>query len=99
MNDRQSAPHHGDRETEEGFAGRPSHRTGSGRLSRGGQRGGGHRSDRREPREGEGGGEGPSHNERSRGRRGGRGGRGSMQQGGSGADRKSKVTFCCSITV
>ncbi|KAB5550385.1 hypothetical protein PHYPO_G00053160 [Pangasianodon hypophthalmus] len=95
VNDRPSAPHHGDRETEEGFAGRPTHRTGSGRLSRGGQRGGGHRSERREPREGEGGGgggggEGPSHNERSRGRRGGRGGRGSMQQSGSGSDRKSK---------
>ncbi|XP_053503181.1 coiled-coil domain-containing protein 9 isoform X4 [Ictalurus furcatus] len=92
VNDRQSAPHRGDRETEEGFAGWPPHRTGSGRLSRGGQRGGGHRTERREPREEEvgGGGEGPSHNERSRGRRGGRGGRGSMEQGGSGTDRKSK---------
>lgn len=97
VNDRQSAPHHGDRETEEGFAGWPPHRTGSGRLNRGsGQRGGGQRSERREPREGEaaaaaGGGEGPSHSERSRGRRGGRGGRGNMQLGGSGSDRKSKV--------
>ncbi|KAK3561012.1 hypothetical protein QTP86_023202 [Hemibagrus guttatus] len=99
VNDRQLAPHHADHETEDGFAGRPQHRTGSGRLSRGGQRGGGHRPERREPREGEGGGEGPSHNERSRGRWGGRGGggggsggggRGSMQQGGSGSDRKSK---------
>ncbi|TSN39295.1 Coiled-coil domain-containing protein 9 [Bagarius yarrelli] len=93
VNDRQSASNPADRETDDGFASRPQHRTGSGRLSRGGQRGGGHRPERREPREGEGG-EGFSHNERSRGRRGGRGGggagRGSMQQGGSGADRKSK---------
>ncbi|KAF5904366.1 protein moonraker isoform X1, partial [Clarias magur] len=95
VNDRQSAPQQVDRETEEGFTGRPPPRTGSGRLSRGGQRGGGLRFERREPREGEGdgvgrgGGEGPSHNERSRGRRGG-GGRGSTQQSGSGVDRKSK---------
>ncbi|KAM9469671.1 coiled-coil domain-containing protein 9 isoform 3-T3 [Clarias gariepinus] len=97
VNDRQSVPQQGDRETEEGFASRPPPRMGSGRLSRGGQRGGGLRFEKREPREGEGdgvgkgGGEGPSHNERSRGRRGGRGGgRGSTQQGGSGIDRKSK---------
>ncbi|KAI5098943.1 coiled-coil domain-containing protein 9 isoform X2 [Silurus meridionalis] len=103
VNDRQPAPHHGECETEEGFAGRPSHRTGSGRLSRGGQRGGVYRSERREPREEEGMGGGGGggrenlfHSERSRGRRGGRGGRGSMQQQqqqqqvGPGSDRKSK---------
>ncbi|XP_058269790.1 coiled-coil domain-containing protein 9 isoform X3 [Hemibagrus wyckioides] len=102
VNDRQLASQHADRETEDGFSSRPQHRTGSGRLSRGGQRGGGHRPERREPREGEGGGgEGPSHIERSRGgRRGGRGGGGGggggggrggiMQQSGSGSDRKSK---------
>ncbi|KAI5626702.1 coiled-coil domain-containing protein 9 [Silurus asotus] len=102
VNDRQPAPHHGECETEEGFAGR--HRTGSGRLSRGVQRGGVYRSERREPREeegmgggGGGGRENPFHSERSRGRRGGRGGRGSMQQQqqqlqqvGPGSDRKSK---------
>lgn len=103
VNDRQLAPQHADRETEDGFSGRPQHRTGSGRLSRGGQRGGGHRPERREPREGEGGGgESPSYIERSRGgRRGGRGGgggaggagRGIMQQSGSGSDRKSKVNI------
>lgn len=97
VNDRQAAPNHGDREIEEVFAGRTSHRAGSGRLNRGGPRGGGHRNERREPWDGEGGGggggEGPSYNERSRGRRGGRGGgggRGSMQPS-SGSDRKSKV--------
>lgn len=100
MNDRQTAQPHGDREAEEGLAGRPSQRAGSGRLSRGVQRGGGHRSERKEQWEGDGGGlEGHSHSERSRGRRGGRGGRGSMQQGGSGSDRKSKVNFCYFNTV
>ncbi|XP_051535904.1 coiled-coil domain-containing protein 9-like isoform X2 [Myxocyprinus asiaticus] len=102
VNDGKPAAHYGDHGLEEGESGRPlgegpSYRTGSGRLSRGGQRGG-----RREPRPNKGeprvdrplqdgdGEEGPAHTERpSRGgRRGGRGGGGT--QGGSGSDRKSK---------
>ncbi|XP_016084775.1 coiled-coil domain-containing protein 9-like isoform X2 [Sinocyclocheilus grahami] len=101
VNDRKPAAHRGDQGPEE-ESGRPHgesppHRTGSGRLSRGGHRGG-----RREPRSNKGepwserqpqddeGGEGPARSERSSrgGQRGGRGGGGT--QGGSGSDRKSK---------
>ncbi|XP_035390153.1 coiled-coil domain-containing protein 9 isoform X1 [Electrophorus electricus] len=105
VNDRKAAPHRSDHGPEEGDSGQlrgesPPRKAGAGRPNRGGQRGGGHRSDRREPRsdkgdpradrasrEGEGG-EGPSHSDRPRGGR--RGGRAGAQQGGSGSDRKSK---------
>ncbi|XP_051965806.1 coiled-coil domain-containing protein 9 isoform X2 [Xyrauchen texanus] len=102
VNDGKPAAHYGDNGLEEEESGRPlgegpSYRTGSGRMSRGGQRGG-----RREPRPNKGeprvdrppqdgeGEEGPAHTERPcrGGRRGGRGGGGT--QGGSGSDRKSK---------
>ncbi|XP_016412479.1 coiled-coil domain-containing protein 9-like isoform X2 [Sinocyclocheilus rhinocerous] len=102
VNDRKPAAHRGDQGPEEEESGRPHgesppHRTGSGRLSRGG-----HHSGRREPRSNKGepwserqpqdgeGGEGPARSERSSrgGQRGGRGGGGT--QGGSGSDRKSK---------
>ncbi|TRY81436.1 hypothetical protein DNTS_008156 [Danionella cerebrum] len=101
-NDRKPVGHHGDQAPEEEPARphgeSPSNRTGSGRLSRGGQRGG-----RREPRPSKGdpqlerqhqdeGGEGPPRPERfSRGgRRGTRGGGGGGTPGGPGSDRKSK---------
>ncbi|XP_036418147.1 coiled-coil domain-containing protein 9 isoform X6 [Colossoma macropomum] len=98
VNDRKSGSHRGDHGPEEGDGGQPHgesppRKTGSGRLNRGGQRGGSQRSERREPRpdkgdlrtdrppwEGEGG--------EGRPRGGRRGGRGGSQQGGS--DRKSK---------
>ncbi|XP_037402423.1 coiled-coil domain-containing protein 9 isoform X3 [Pygocentrus nattereri] len=100
VNDRKSGSHHGDHGPEEGDGGQPHgesppRKTGSGRLNRGGQRGGSQRSERREPRsdkgdlrtdrtprEGEGG--------EGRPRGGRRGGRGGSQQVGSGSDRKSK---------
>ncbi|XP_052431895.1 coiled-coil domain-containing protein 9 isoform X1 [Carassius gibelio] len=104
VNDRKPAAHRGDQGPEEEESGQlhgesPPHRTGSGRMSRGGHRGG-----RREPRSNKGelwserqpqddeGGEGPARSERSSrgGRRGGRGGGGGGTQGGSGPDRKSK---------
>uniref|UniRef100_A0A9J7WX80 Coiled-coil domain containing 9 n=1 Tax=Cyprinus carpio carpio TaxID=630221 RepID=A0A9J7WX80_CYPCA len=102
VNDRKPASHRGDQGPEEEESGlphgeSPPHRTGSGRLSRGGPRGGrreprsnkGEPWSERQPQDGEGG-EGPARTERfSRGgRRGGRGGGGT--QGGSGSDRKSK---------
>ncbi|XP_016388089.1 coiled-coil domain-containing protein 9-like [Sinocyclocheilus rhinocerous] len=101
-NDRKPASHRGDQGPEEEESGlphgeSPPHRTGSGRLSRGGHRGGrreprsnkGEPWSERQPQDGEGG-EGPARTERSSrgGWRGGRGGGGT--QGGSGSDRKSK---------
>ncbi|XP_051522089.1 coiled-coil domain-containing protein 9 isoform X1 [Myxocyprinus asiaticus] len=102
VSDGKPATYCGDHGVEEGESGRSfseglPYRTGSGRLSRGGHRGG-----RREPRLNKGeprsdwppqdgeGGEGPARSERSSrgGRRGGRGGGGTP--GGSGSDRKSK---------
>ncbi|XP_073674029.1 coiled-coil domain-containing protein 9 isoform X2 [Garra rufa] len=109
VNDRKPAGHRGDQVPEEEESGRPHgesppHRTGSGRLSRGGHRGGrreprlnkGEPWSERQPQDGEGG-EGPARTERpSRGGRrggggrGGGGGGGGGMQGGSGSDRKSK---------
>ncbi|XP_030634376.1 coiled-coil domain-containing protein 9 [Chanos chanos] len=104
VNDRKGALHHGEQGPEEGDGfprpqgESPPRRTGSGRLNRGGQRGGGGpRSERREPRpdrqpwDGESG-DGPPRGERNQrgGRRGGRGGGGGTPGGGSGSDRKSK---------
>lgn len=106
VNDRKPAVHRGDQGPEEEESGRPfgespPQRTGSGRLSRGGHRGGrreprsnkGEPWSERQPQDGEGG-EGPARSERTsrggwRGGGGGRGGGGT--QGGSGSDRKSKV--------
>ncbi|XP_067221369.1 coiled-coil domain-containing protein 9 isoform X1 [Chanodichthys erythropterus] len=104
VNDRKPAGNRGDQGLEEEEPGRPHcesppNRTGSGRLSRGGHRGG-RREPRpnrgepwpdRQPQDGEGG-EGPVRTERSSrgGRRGGGGGRGGGTQGGPGSDRKSK---------
>lgn len=105
VNDRKPAAHRGDQGPEEEESGQPHgesppHRAGSGRLSRGGHRGGrreprsnkGELWSERQPQDGEDG-EGPARSERSSrgGRRGGRGGGGT--QGGSGSDRKSKVTI------
>ncbi|XP_066520543.1 coiled-coil domain-containing protein 9 isoform X2 [Hoplias malabaricus] len=90
-------PEEGDSRQPQGES--PPRQAGSGRLNRGGQRGGGPRPERREPRsdkpdlrtdrpprEGEG---GESYSRGGR-RGGGRGGRGVPQQSGPGSDRKSK---------